>query len=103
MERGYIAKQFKDQIVTPVHKKASKAEAANYRPISLTSHVIKVFERIIRDAIVSHLENQMLLCPNQHGFRPGRSCFTQLVLHIDKIMHNLLNNEETDVIYLDYA
>ena len=37
LQRGFIEKRYKDQIVTPVHKKSSKAEAANYRPISLTS------------------------------------------------------------------
>ena len=103
LQRGFIAKRYKDQIVTPVHKKSSKAEAANYRPISLTSHVIKIFERIIRDDLVYHLERLNLLCRNQHGFRRGRSCLTQLLLHIDIILHNLLHNKDTDVIYLDYA
>ena len=103
LQRGYIAKRYKDQTVTPVHKKSSKAEPANYRPISLTSHVIKIFERIIRNDLVTHLEHQNLLCRNQHGFRRGRSCLTQLLLHIDIILHNLLHNKDTDVIYLDYA
>ena len=101
--RGYIAKQYKNQIITPVHKKSSKAEPANYRPIALTSHIIKIFERIIRDQLVAHLEGQNLLCRNQHGFRKGRSCLTQLLLHIDKVLHNLLESKDTDVIYLDYA
>ena len=103
LQRGYIAKRYKDQTVTPVHKKSSKAEPANYRPISLTSHVIKIFERIIRNDLVTHLENQHLLCRNQHGFTRGRSCLTQLLLHIDIVLHNLLHNKDTDVIYLDYA
>ena len=102
-EHGYIAKQFKNQIITPVHKKASKADPANYRPIALTPHTIKIFERIIRDHLVAHLEEQSLLCRNQHGFRKGRSCLTQLLLHIDAVLNNMLNNKDTDVIYLDYA
>ena len=100
---GYIAKQFKTQIITPVHKKASKADPANYRPIALTPHTIKIFERIIRDQLVAHLEDQSLLCKNQHGFRKGRSCLTQLLLHIDTVLNNMLDNKDTDVIYLDYA
>ena len=103
MQRGYIAKQYKTQIITPVHKKASKSDPANYRPIALTSHIIKILERIIRDQLVSHLEGQNLICRNQHGFRKGRSCLTQLLLHIDQILNNLLENKDTDVIYLDYA
>ena len=102
-KNGFIAKQYKTQIITPVHKKDSKAEAANYRPISLTSHIIKIFERIIRNHIVSHLEINNLICCNQHGFRKNRSCLTQLLHHIDTILKNFLRNQDTDVIYLDFA
>ena len=103
LQRGVIAKQFKKQYITPVHKKSSKAAAENYRPISLTSHLIKIFERIIRDDLISFLEQNNLLCRNQHGFRKARSCLTQLLLHIDIVLSNLLENKDTDVIYLDFA
>ena len=103
MQRGYIAKQYKNQIITPVHKKASKADPANYRPIALTSHIIKIFERIVKDQFVSHLIKENLLCRNQHGFTKGKSCLTQLILHIDSVLNNLLENKDTDVIYLDFA
>ena len=39
---------------------------------------------------------------NQHGFRKGRSCLTQLLAHFDYILNNQLHNEDTDVIYLDF-
>ena len=75
----------------------------NYRPISLTSHVIKVFERIIRKNLVEYLEENQLLCSNQHGFRSGKSCLSQLLSHIDSIITNGLEGLDTDVIYLDFA
>ena len=103
LRQGYVPKPYKNQIITPVHKKASKAEAANYRPIALTSHIIKIFERIIRKHLVKHLEKNHLICGNQHGFRRGRSCLTQLLAHIDIILKNFLHGRDTDVIYLDYA
>ena len=102
-EQGYIPKQYKKQIITPIHKKDSKADPANYRPIALTSHIIKIFGRIIRNHLIAHLENNSLLCNNQHGFRPHRSCLTQLLPHIDMILLNLLEGQDTDVIYLDFA
>ena len=103
LNRGYIPKMYKQQHITPVHKKGSKAEAENYRPISLTSHIIKIFERLIRKHIVQHLEANQLICKNQHGFQKCKSCLTQLLPHIDHIIKNLQNNTDTDVIYLDYA
>ena len=40
--------------VVPVHKKGSKENIENYRPISLTSLVMKTFERILKDKILAH-------------------------------------------------
>ena len=103
MKTGIIPHIFKSQMITPIHKKGSKANPENYRPISLTSHLIKIFERVLRIKIVTFLEENNIICRNQHGFRKGRSCLTQLLNHIDKILKNLLNNNDTDAIYLDYS
>ena len=100
---GCVPKAYKKQIITPVHKKLSKADPENYRPISLTSHIIKTFERVIKNVIVKHLEINCIICKNQHGFTKNKSCLTQLIPHIEYILLNLLNNQDTDVIYLDYA
>ena len=102
LSTGFIRHAYKKQYITPVHKKDSRALPENYRPISLTSHLIKIFERVIRNVIVDHLEINHLLCKNQHGFRKGRSCLTQLLAHIDNILHNALEGSDTDVIYLDF-
>ena len=103
LDTGEIPAVFKKQTITPVHKKGSKAKASNYRPISLTSHIIKTFERVIRKKLVEYLEKENILCRNQHAFRKGRSCLTQLINHIDQILQNFLENKDTDSIYLDFA
>lgn len=103
METGIIPPEFKFQTITPVHKKASRAKPENYRPISLTSHLIKIFERVLRKIIVAYLEKNKIICRNQHGFRKGRSCLTQLLKHVDLILNNFLYNSDTDAIYLDFA
>ena len=59
--------------VIPIFKKGSKRDTANYRPISLMSHIGKLLERIIRDHIMRHLDNKQLIKHSQHGFLPGRS------------------------------
>ena len=102
LKTSHIPQCYKKQTITPVYKKGSKAEAANYRPISLTSHIIKSFEKIIRKVLVHHLEQNNLLCKHQHGFLKGRSCLTQLIHHIDIILKNFLKGHDTDAIYLDF-
>ena len=87
-----------------LHKEESKALASNYRPISLTSHIIiKVFERVVRKELVSYLEMNNLICNKQHGLRSGRSCLSQLLHHFDDVLESLTNNADFDSIYLDYA
>ena len=98
-----IPSDLKTQIITPVFKKGDRSDAANYRPISLTSHLIKIFERVIRKKLVEHLETNNLLSNNQHGFRKGRSCLTHLLKHIDSVIHSILEGNEHDVVYLDFA
>ena len=100
---GKIPVQFKMQFIAPIFKKDDKTDPANYRPVSLTSHIIKIFERVVRKYMVEYLESNNLLSNKQHGFRKGRSCLTQLLNHIEEILQNQLRGEETDVIYLDYA
>ena len=102
-DTGAIPLTYKEQFITPVYKKGNKTDPANYRPISLTSHVIKIFERIVRKNLVEYLEKNNLFSSKQHGFRKGRSCLTQLLQHMDYLLENFLDNSETDVIYLDYA
>ena len=46
---GYIPQEWKVANVVPVYKKDDKNKVTNYRPISLTSLVMKVLERIIYD------------------------------------------------------
>jgi len=84
-DEGVIPPSLKTQYITPIYKKGSRTEAANYRPVSITSHLIKTFERVIRKHLVSYLEGNGLMSDGQHGFRKNRSCLTQLIQHVDDI------------------
>ena len=90
-------------MIFPIHKGNSTAEAANYRPIFLTSHPVKIVEKVLRKKIVSFLERNDLFNSSQHGFRTGRSCLSQLLAHYDKILSLLDQGHNVDVIYLDFA
>ena len=71
---GSIPKEWKVANVVPVHKKGSKDDVENYRPISLTSLVMKTFERIIKEELL--LRIMPLLDNRQHGFLNAKSCTT---------------------------
>ena len=90
-------------LISPIHKGGSRADPAQYRPVALTSHITKVFERVVRRALVIHLEAQGLLPVDQHGFREYRSTLTQLLSHWDQVLDHLEQRETVDVIYTDFS
>ena len=102
LDAGYIPPRLKKSIITPIHKGDSRAVTANYRPIALTSHIIKMFEKILRRHVVKFMNENNLFNDNQHGFRSGRSCLSQLLEHFDQILDLLESGGNVDVIYLDF-
>ena len=103
MEQGKLPYQWKVAEVRPIFKKGCKSKPGNYRPVSLTSIICKVFEGFVRDALYDHLVKNNLLSPKQFGFCQGRSCVTQLLNTINKWMKCLDNSTPVDAIYLDFA
>ncbi len=87
--------------VVPIFKKGSKSDVENYRPISLTCLVMKVFERIIKEKLLSITND--LLDPRQHGFLAHKSCTTNMVNFCDSLAISLNDNIVNHVIYFDFA
>ena len=102
MDTGVIPQILKSAFITPVHKGGSMAEPSHFRPISLTSHVCKTFERVQRRGIVNFLEYFNKMDPNQHGSRANRSTLSQLLEHQEEIIKILEEGDNVDSIYLDF-
>ena len=100
---GIVPSFYKTGYVTPLFKKGSRCDATNYRPVTLTSHVVKVYERVVRKHMVRYLDANNMLSDKQHGFRSNRSCLTQMLEHFDSIFEGLTQGKDTDSIYLDFA
>ena len=103
LESGEVPEIFKMAFVTPIHKSGAKTLPVNYRPVSLTSHIAKTMERIVRRYLVAYLEVNLKMNANQHGFRKGRSCLSQLLQHYDNILNILEEGYNADCIYLDFS
>ena len=99
-ETSKIPNEWKFANVVPIHKKGSKVDVCNYRPISLISIVMKTYERIIRDELLNRCGH--LIDDRQHGFMNEKSCCTQLVTFCDSLALTLNDNIRTHVIYFDF-
>ena len=98
---GKLPLDWKLANVVPIHKKGKKDNVENYRPVSLTSLVMKIFEKCIRDLIFEKCNDK--LSPHQHGFLPERSCTTQMIDYTNFLALNLNNKLQTDIVYFDFS
>jgi hypothetical protein len=89
--------------VTPIYKKGLKCKPENYRQVSLTCICCKVLESIIKDCVVNHIEVNKLLKKSQHGFLKGRSCTTNLLEFMEKLVSSQESSVPVDIVYLDFA
>lgn len=74
LQYSYVPTDWKKSIIIPLRKPEKPVEAADsYRPISLTSCLGKVMERIINRRLSWHFEKNELHSTAQLGFRKGRN------------------------------
>src|SRR6218665_2030398 len=103
MQTGDVPQEWRDALIVPLFKKGSRSDPCNYRPVSLTSVVCKVMERIVKDNVVEHLNEFNVIKGSQHGFTRGRSCLTNLLEFFDEVYERIDEGKPVDVIYLDFA
>merc|ERR1712033_129254 len=73
LDNGEIAPMLKTAVICPILKPGSQRNySKSYRPVSLTSHIIKVFGRVIRTALIEYLSDNDLLPRDQHAYIKGR-------------------------------
>ena len=93
-------------IIIPLLKAGKPSgEVKSYRPVSLTSCVVKLFERMLAERIYHILESSCLLNKSQAGFRKGRSCEDQ-ILKITQAIENGFQRKQMErsvLVLLDYS
>ena len=97
-----VPEDWKRSNVFPKFKSGDKLDPSNYRPISLTCHICKVFESIVKDEIATFLNTNTLIKNNQHGFVKNKSCLTNLLTFTEYLHENLDKGDPVDVFYLDF-
>ena len=101
-DSGDIPSKWKLANVSPIFKSGSKGEVSNYTPISLTSSVGKVMERLIKNKLVDFMYKNNIIPSIQHGFTERRNCSTNLLEFYDKVTRYLDGNKSVDAVYLDF-
>ena len=76
LTEGRIPESWNNAEIVLIYKKGDNTNLENYRPISLLSHLYKLFTRIITNRITAKLDSYQP--PEQAGFRKGYSTIDHL-------------------------
>ena len=102
LNEGVVPFEWKEANIIPLFKKGSRNKSENYRPVSLTSVICKLLERLIKDHMVDFLVKHKLLNSSQHGFLKARSCLTNMLCFLEEITKWIDVGLPVDIIYLDF-
>ena len=99
---GKLPLSWKNAVIKPILKKGKPAEdTKSYRPISLTSCLGKICERMVNERLYWWLESNKLLDPHQVGFRARQRTDDQLFRLTQKVIDGFHKKENTTAIFVD--
>ena len=93
-------------IIIPLLKAGkSPKEIKSFRPISLTSCVVKLMERLVAERLYHIVETAGIIHKFQAGFRKGRSCEDQILKVVQAIENGFskLEPERSVLVLLDFS
>ena len=101
-KEGQLPSSWRTANVTPILKKGKPAgQPQSYRPISLTSCIGKLAERMINIRLYHWLEKNQLLDDVQAGFRKGCRTEDQLFRFVQSTIDGFQNGKSTIAVFID--
>lgn len=94
-----VPEQWKEAYISSIHKKGNKRDCNNYRGISVTSTLSRLYGRIIRDIIEQEYQEHQE--EEQSGFRAGRSCTDNVFCLKQIIEKKTATNRDVHLTFVD--
>ena len=95
INKGVYSSQWKKSLVIPLFKSGNRKMVTQYRPISLSTTVSKIFERIFFDALYEKLSKRF--SPSQYSLRKKLSTIVQLIDYVDKLYRYKDDSDYPDI------
>lgn len=99
--KGVFPSLLKQSIITPVYKSGDRADANNYRPISVLPSISKIIEKLINTRILNYLNKFNIISASQYGFRGGVSTEDAVVKITSRIVEHLDHRKKCLTVFLD--
>ena len=95
---------WRESIIIPIAKPGKDTtDPENYRPISLTSCLGKLFERMVAKRLSWYLEEHGILSKFQSGFRPKHHTIDHLIRLETDIRKGFKQKQKTTAVFLDIS
>ena len=92
LNAGIFPDDWKIARVTSIYKSNNKTDCGNYRPISIISNVVQVFEKVIYSQLITFLNENKVIAENQSGFHSTRTTLLHSIInYLDNIDKGLIN------------
>lgn len=104
VETGCIPNAWKVASISMIPKKVKNSpNPKDYRPISLTSCVSKLCEKLVKNRLIKFLQENKLLIVEQSGFRAKRQTKDNIIHLIQKSVESFNRKKKTCAIFFDIA
>jgi hypothetical protein len=104
LKNVYVPAQWKKAIVAPLLKPGKpEDDPVSYRPVSLTSCLCKLFERVIAGRLDWFVESKRILHNSQAGFRRGRNTSDHIIQLEMDVKESFASKKSTVAVFLDIS
>ena len=101
LQENSIPQAFKEALIVVIFKKGSRLDCENYRPISLLSHVYKLFITIVANRIKNDLYASFPT--SQAAYQPGRGTIEQVIALEQIIEKSIEFNHPAYIVFIDFT
>lgn len=103
LEKGVWPMSFKETLVVPIFKNGDETAITNYRPISLITHLSKIFEHVLKKRLEGYLSKYDLISKRQYGFREKVSTQDALLALSSQASSALDENKPSLCVFIDLS
>ena len=89
-------------IITPIFKSGDRNQAKNYRGITVSNILSKIYSQILLNRLTKWSEKHEFLCKNQFGFQKGKSTSDCIYILHSIITKVLQSQEKLYCIFIDF-
>ena len=107
INRSFSTGVFPDSLkigkIIPIHKKGCNRTPSNYRPITISPFLGKLFEKIMYARLIEHINSNNILSAHQFGFRKHMSTFDAIMQLTEFIYESLDDKKSCLNVLIDYS